>query len=86
VAAYDEYFNDLTGAGLAADADQVVTDPDARRPLLALAALAGFRINGVESVSVAFGDDDGEGRDGDGGGGGGDGGDGGGDAPEADAA
>jgi hypothetical protein len=51
-AAYDQYFNDLTGDGLVADIDQVVTDPDARRPLLALCAMAGLGVEGSESVVV----------------------------------
>jgi hypothetical protein len=41
---YARYFDDLTGRGLAADLDQVVTDADARRPLLALCALAGLEV------------------------------------------
>lgn len=45
-AAYADHFDDLTGQGLAADIDQVVTDPEARRPLLALCALAGLAIEG----------------------------------------
>jgi hypothetical protein len=51
-AAYGQYFNDLTGQGLAADIDQVVTDPDARRPLLALCAMAGLAVEGVGGISV----------------------------------
>jgi hypothetical protein len=44
VGIYEAYFDDLTGRGLAADIDQVVTDPDARPPLIFLCALAGLRI------------------------------------------
>jgi hypothetical protein len=51
-AAYERYFNDLTGKGLAADIDQVVTDAEARRPLLALCAVAGLAVEGVGAVSV----------------------------------
>jgi hypothetical protein len=53
VAVYDEYFNDLTGAGFAADIDQVVTDPEARGPLLFLCALAGVKVEGSEDVVLA---------------------------------
>jgi hypothetical protein len=52
VAAYDRYLNDLTGKGLAADIDQVVTDPDARQPLLALCAMAGLDVAGVAAIAV----------------------------------
>ena len=52
IATYDEHLNDLTGKGLAADIDQVVTDPEARRPLLALCVLAGLNVEGVSAVSV----------------------------------
>jgi hypothetical protein len=45
---YRRYFDDLTGQGLAADIDQVVTDPDARRPLAALCALAGLAVRRLE--------------------------------------
>jgi hypothetical protein len=51
VAVYREYFDDLTGAGLAADIDQVVTDPDARPPLVVLCALAGLAVAGSENLS-----------------------------------
>jgi hypothetical protein len=51
-AAYHRHCNDLTGGGLAADIDQVVTDPEARRPLLALCALARVSVDGVSSVTV----------------------------------
>jgi len=44
---YGRYFDDLTGQGLAADIDQVVTDPDARRPLAALCALAGLPVRPI---------------------------------------
>jgi hypothetical protein len=47
---YSEYFNDLSGKGLEADIDQVVTDPEARAPLLYFCALAGLRVDGVEEV------------------------------------
>jgi hypothetical protein len=52
-ALYARHFDDLTGHGLGADIDQVVTDPEARRPLLGLCALAGLKVEGVESVAVA---------------------------------
>jgi hypothetical protein len=52
-ATYDRYLNDLTGEGLAADIDQVVTDPDARRPLLALCAVAGLPVEGAGGVRLA---------------------------------
>jgi hypothetical protein len=51
-AAYDQCFNDLTGRGLVADIDQVVTDPEARRPLLALCAMAQLAVEGSASVSI----------------------------------
>jgi hypothetical protein len=44
VALYDEHLDDLGGQGLAADIDRTITDPEARRPLLALCALAGLPI------------------------------------------
>jgi hypothetical protein len=44
VAIYDRHLDDLGGRGLAADIDLVVTDPEARRPLRALGALAGLAI------------------------------------------
>ena len=47
---YRRHFDDLTGHGLAADIDQMITDPDARRPLLGLCALAGLPVEGVASV------------------------------------
>jgi hypothetical protein len=47
VSTYDAYFNDLGGDGLAADIDLVVTDPDARPPLLALARMAGAAIGPI---------------------------------------
>jgi hypothetical protein len=53
-AIYQRYFDDLTGQGLAADIDQVVTDPDARRPLLALCALAGLAVEGMFQVNVGL--------------------------------
>jgi hypothetical protein len=49
-AVYEEYFNDLTGRGLEADIDQVVTDPVAREPLLYFCALAGLPVEGVDEV------------------------------------
>jgi LysM domain len=52
-ALYAQHFDDLTGRGLAADIDQMVTDPDARRPLLGLCALAGLKVGGVDAVAVA---------------------------------
>lgn len=51
-AIYGRYCDDLTGQGLAADIDQLVTDPEARRPLLALCALAGLPAEGVTFVSI----------------------------------
>ena len=51
-AIYQQCFNDLTGRGLAADIDQVVTDPDARPPLVFLCALAGLPIEGTGGVTV----------------------------------
>jgi hypothetical protein len=50
---YAEYFDDLSGKGLEADIDQVVTDPDARAPLLYFCALAGLRVEGVDEVVLA---------------------------------
>ena len=50
---YRRHFDDLTGRGLAADIDQVVTDPDARRPLLGLCALAGVMVEGVQSIKTS---------------------------------
>jgi hypothetical protein len=35
-----------------ADIDQIVTDPDARRPLLALCATAGLAVQGSDGVTV----------------------------------
>jgi hypothetical protein len=58
VAIYEEYFDDLTGEGFAADIDQVVTDPDARPPLVFLCKLAGIGIEGTEGVIVEAGFDD----------------------------
>jgi hypothetical protein len=52
---YAQSFNDLTGQGLAADIDQVVTDPDARPPLTFLCALAGLRIEGADQATVQDG-------------------------------
>jgi hypothetical protein len=52
VAAYDRYLNDLTGKGLVADIDQVVTDPEARQPLLILCAMAGLAVKGASAVTV----------------------------------
>jgi hypothetical protein len=49
-AVYAEHFDDLTGEGLEADIDQVVTDPEARAPLLYFCALAGLRVEGVDEV------------------------------------
>jgi len=49
---YEHYFNDLSGKGFAADIDQVVTDPDARVPLIFLCALAGVEIEGSANVQV----------------------------------
>jgi hypothetical protein len=43
-AIYARHFDDLTGRGLAADIDQVVTDADARRPLRALCQIAGVEV------------------------------------------
>jgi len=57
VAVYQQYFNDLTGNGLAADIDQVVTDPDARVPLVFLCATAGIDIEGAADA-IVLGDDD----------------------------
>jgi hypothetical protein len=53
---YEHYFNDLTGRGLAADIDQVVTDPDARPPVLFLCTLAGLPIAGSDGVTVQSGE------------------------------
>jgi LysM domain-containing protein len=44
---YEEYFDDLTGRGLAADIDQVVTDPDARAPIAFLCRLAGLPVGAL---------------------------------------
>jgi hypothetical protein len=44
VAVYEAELNHLTGRGLVADLDQVITDPEARRPLRALGALAGLEL------------------------------------------
>jgi hypothetical protein len=52
-ALYARYFDDLTGRGLAADIDQAITDPDARRPLLGLCALAKLEIDGAGAVAIA---------------------------------
>jgi hypothetical protein len=52
-AVYERDFDDLTGRGLAADIDQAITDPDARRPLLGLCALSGLEVEGVNAVAVA---------------------------------
>jgi hypothetical protein len=59
---YEEYFNDLSGHGLAADIDQVVTDGDARPPVVFLCALAGLPIEGTDGAilqDIAAGDSDG---------------------------
>jgi hypothetical protein len=50
---YAEHFNDLSGKGLEADIDQVVTDPEARAPLLYFCALAGLRVEGVDEVVLS---------------------------------
>jgi hypothetical protein len=52
VAVYEQYFDDLTGQGLAADIDKVVTDPDARPPLVLLCAQAGIAIDGTDGVTI----------------------------------
>jgi hypothetical protein len=52
VAVYEEYFDDLTGEGFVADIDQVVTDPDARPPLIFLCSLAGIDIEGAAEAIV----------------------------------
>lgn len=49
---YEQCFNDLTGQGLAADIDQVVTDSDARPPLIFLCSLAGIPIEGTDGATV----------------------------------
>ena len=49
---YAQYFDDLSGQGLVADIDQVVTDADARPPLIFLCALAGLPIEGTDGVTV----------------------------------
>jgi hypothetical protein len=51
-AIYQRHCDDLTGRGLVADIDQAITDPDARRPLLGLCALAGLRVEGVDSITL----------------------------------
>ena len=65
---YEQYFDDLTGEGFAADIDQVVTDPDARPPLVFLCKLAGIDIEGAAEAIVQDGlpEDQGEGDDQDG--------------------
>jgi len=55
IAVYEQYFNDLTGDGLAADIDQVVTDEDARPPLVFLCALNGIPIDGTDGAIVQDG-------------------------------
>jgi hypothetical protein len=55
VAVYEQYFNDLTGDGLAADIDQVVTDEDARPPLVFLCALNGIPIDGTDGAVIQDG-------------------------------
>jgi hypothetical protein len=55
VAVYEQYFNDLSGDGLAADIDQVVTDDDARPPLVFLCALAGIPIDGTDGAIIQDG-------------------------------
>lgn len=52
---YEQHFNDLTGQGLAADIDQVVTDSEARPPLIFLCALAGIPIEGTDGATVRAG-------------------------------
>lgn len=52
VAIYEAFFNDLTGDGFAADIDQVVTDPDARVPLLFLCAMAGIDVEGASGATI----------------------------------
>jgi hypothetical protein len=49
---YAELYNDLTGNGLVADIDQVVTDPEARPPLTFLCKLAGLAIEGADTAIV----------------------------------
>ena len=46
---------DLTGEGFAADIDQVVTDRDARPPLVFLCKLAGIDIEGAAEATVQDG-------------------------------
>jgi hypothetical protein len=60
VSVYAEYFNDLTSKGLAADIDQIVTDPDARPPLTFLCSLAGLGIEGAAQAKVQRGSSEGE--------------------------
>jgi len=55
VGVYQQYCNDLSGRGLVADIDQVVTDADARAPLQFLCALAGLPIEGSAGVTVQVG-------------------------------
>ena len=55
VAVYEQYFNDLSGDGLAADIDQVVTDQDARPPLVLLCALNGIPIDGADDAVIQNG-------------------------------
>jgi hypothetical protein len=59
LAVYEEFFNDLTGNGLAADIDQVVTDPDARPPLVFLCKLAGIDVEGTDGVIIQDGSEEG---------------------------
>ena len=55
LAVYEQHFDDLSGEGLAADIDQVVTDPDARPPLILLCAQAGIAIEGTDGVTIQDG-------------------------------